>query len=85
MAIDVFQTMIKFALQMVSPILFTAIGVGVAVSVAQTITSIQEQTLTFVPKLFAVSAVMIVGGGWFLTGLINYAQGVFELIGTMGR
>ena len=85
MAIDVFQGMIKFCLMLVSPILLMAIAVGVSVSIAQTITSIQEQTLTFVPKLFAVSALTAASASWFLTSLIDYTVGLFELMSSLGR
>ena len=85
MAIDVFQGMIKFCLMLVSPILLMAIAVGVGVSIAQTITSIQEQTLTFVPKLFSVAALVATSASWFLTSLIDYTQGLFELMSSLGR
>lgn len=85
MAIDIFQGMIKFCLMLVSPILLMAIAIGVAVSIAQTITSIQEQTLTFVPKLFSVSALVAVSASWFLTSLMDYTRGLFELMSTLAR
>ena len=85
MAIDIFQGMIKFCLMLVSPILLMAIAIGVAVSIAQTITSIQEQTLTFVPKLFSVSALVEVTARWFLTSMMDYTRGLFELMSTLAR
>lgn len=85
MAIDIFQGMIRFCLMMVSPILLMAIAVGVSVSIAQTITSIQEQTLTFVPKLFSVAALLVASASWFLTSLIDYTRGLFDLMTTLGQ
>ena len=86
MAIDIFQGMIKFSLMMVTPILLMAIAVGVSVSIAQTITSIQEQTLTFVPKLFSVSALVAASASWFLTSIDGLHHPWFlNLCPTLGR
>ena len=46
--------------------------VGLIVSIFQTVTSIQEQTLTFVPKLLAIFLVLMIGGGWMLSNMINF-------------
>jgi len=55
-----------------SPILIVAIVVGLIVAIFQATTSIQEQTISFAPKLFAIFLVLIIGGGWMLTRLKEF-------------
>jgi flagellar biosynthetic protein FliQ len=57
-----------------APILLTAIIVGVLVGLIQSITQIQEQTLTFVPKFMAVGFVLVITGSWMLSTLVDYTQ-----------
>ena len=52
--------------------LLTSMVIGLIVSVFQTVTSIQEQTLTFVPKLLAIFLVLMIGGGWMLNNMITF-------------
>ena len=54
------------------PPLLISMIVGLIVSIFQTVTSIQEQTLTFVPKLLAIFLVLMIGGGWMLSNMINF-------------
>lgn len=56
------------------PILMTAIIVGVVVGLIQSITQIQEQTLTFVPKFLAVGVVLIVSGSWMMQILVDFTR-----------
>lgn len=53
-------------------LLLPALGVGLLVSMFQAATQINEQTLSFIPKLFVVIAVLFIGGHWILQTLINY-------------
>lgn len=52
-----------------APLLLTSLIVGLIISIFQTVTSIQEQTLTFVPKILAVFAVMLLTGAWMLNNM----------------
>ncbi len=52
-----------------APLLLTSLIVGLIISIFQTVTSIQEQTLTFVPKILAVFAVMLLAGSWMLNNM----------------
>ena len=52
-----------------APMLIVSLVVGLIISIFQTITSIQEQTLTFVPKFIAIMAVMVLAGGWILNSM----------------
>jgi flagellar biosynthetic protein FliQ len=54
--------------------------VGVMISVFQAATQIQEQTLTFVPKMIIVFGTLIIGGYWMMTQLVKFLHGIFMLI-----
>lgn len=54
------------------PVLLVSLCVGLIVSIFQTVTSIQEQTLTFVPKIIAVFLTLMLLGGWMLNSIIEY-------------
>lgn len=55
-----------------APILLVSLIVGLAISIFQTVTSIQEQTLTFVPKILAIFLTLILTGNWILTQITEY-------------
>jgi flagellar biosynthetic protein FliQ len=57
-----------------APLLLVALGVGLVVSFFQAITQLNEQTLSFLPKLVAVSVTMIVIGPWMVATLVDYLQ-----------
>ncbi len=80
-AIELFRQSVINALMLVSPILFTTIVVGLVISIIQSVTSIQEQTLSFAPKLFAVGGVLIVGSAWLMRTLMNFTIDVYQRIG----
>jgi flagellar biosynthesis protein FliQ len=54
------------------PLLLIGLVIGLAVSVFQAVTQIQEQTLSFIPKVLALAAVLLIGGPWMLNQLIGY-------------
>lgn len=57
-----------------APLLLVALCVGLAVSFFQAITQLNEQTLSFLPKLVAVTVTLIVVGPWMITTLVDYLQ-----------
>ena len=63
-----------------APLLLTALVVGLAVSVFQAATQINEMTLSFIPKLLAIFAVLVFAGPWMLTQLVDYVQRLFTSI-----
>lgn len=79
-AIELFRQSVINALMLVSPILITTIVVGLVISLFQSVTSIQEQTLSFAPKLFAVGAVLIIGSSWLLKTLMGFTIEVYQKI-----
>ncbi|MDR1212053.1 MAG: flagellar biosynthesis protein FliQ [Spirochaetaceae bacterium] len=72
-------------LLMASPLLFTALIVGLVVAILQATTSIQEQTLTFVPKVIAILLVLALLGGWMFSSLGDYTVRLFRMIPSMTR
>ncbi len=62
------------------PVLIVGMVVGLIISIIQTTTSIQEQTLTFVPKLVAIVVALIVSLGWMIQTLVDYTRGLLEII-----
>lgn len=55
-----------------APVLLTSLVIGLIVSIFQTVTSIQEQTLTFVPKLLGIFVALIVLGHWMLNNMVDF-------------
>jgi flagellar biosynthesis protein FliQ len=72
LAVEIYREMLRTAALVSLPILGTAMIVGLAVSLLQTLTSIQEQTLTFVPKLAAIAVVVGIGLPWILGEMMNF-------------
>lgn len=72
-------------LMLAAPILFAALIVGLVVAIFQATTSIQEQTLTFVPKIMTILAMLALLGGWMFASLKDYTITLFEMIPQMVR
>jgi len=71
-ATDLLKMMMTNAVTLATPILMTAMIIGLAVSLFQSVTSIQEQTFTFVPKALGIVALMIVLLPWMLRTLMEF-------------
>ena len=76
MTIEVVSDMIKDALYIIvitaAPLLLLSLVVGLIISIFQTVTSIQEQTLTFVPKIISIFIGMMLIGHWMLNNMVQY-------------
>lgn len=70
------QAMYVIIITSAPPLLISMI-IGLLVSIFQTVTSIQEQTLTFVPKLIAIFLVLIIFGGWMLGNMTDYMKNLW--------
>jgi flagellar biosynthetic protein FliQ len=68
---------LELTLLVSAPLLLTALAVGLVVSVFQAATQINEQTLSFIPKLLGVFVAIVVTGPWILQLLIDYTQRLF--------
>ncbi|AVP54195.1 flagellar biosynthesis protein FliQ [Clostridium tetani] len=80
MIMGVMRDAISTGLLVSAPILISAIVVGLLISILQATTQIQEQTLTFVPKLITVALVGLFTGNWMLHNLVGLTNRIFELI-----
>jgi flagellar biosynthetic protein FliQ len=63
-----------------APLLLSALVIGLIVGMFQAVTSIQEMTLSFIPKLIVLAASLIVAGPWMLQLIIGFTQRLFEEI-----
>ncbi|MDR2071906.1 MAG: flagellar biosynthesis protein FliQ [Spirochaetaceae bacterium] len=72
-------------IMLASPMLLTALLVGLVIAIFQATTSIQEQTLTFVPKVIAILLILGFLGGWMLSSLGDYTVRLFRMIPEMVR
>jgi flagellar biosynthetic protein FliQ len=68
------------AAKLSAPVLITALVVGFAISLIQSITQIQEVTLSFVPKAIAVALVLLVSGHWMISEMVSFTNALFEKI-----
>ena len=81
--VDLARNAIMTGLLLSGPLLAVALAVGLVVSVIQAVTQIQEQTLTFVPKLLAVSGTVLVALPWMIQVMIKYTTELFRSFPTL--
>jgi flagellar biosynthetic protein FliQ len=73
------ETMI-ISMKLAAPVQLTSLGIGLAISLFQSVTQIQDVTLTFVPKLAGVAAVLLVSGHWMLQEMVGFTHSLFAQI-----
>lgn len=78
--IEIVVRMLTITAELSAPMLLTALAVGLAISLIQSITSIQEVTLTFVPKMAGVALAIVLAGHWMINSLISFTEQLFQLI-----
>lgn len=78
LVLDIARGALTTALMLAGPLLAVAMGVGLLVSIVQAVTSIQEQTLSFVPKLLAVGVVFLILLSWMLQTLMSFTLELFR-------
>ena len=71
---------LEMTLMLAAPLLLTALAVGLIVGIFQAATQINEMTLSFIPKLLAMAAVLAITGPWMLRTLVEYTRGLIESI-----
>lgn len=76
---------LETALLLSAPVLITCLVVGLVVTLLQAVTSIRDMTLTIVPKLLAVGAVLLICSNWMLQIIISFANEIFGHIQQIGR
>jgi flagellar biosynthesis protein FliQ len=79
---EIFRDAILTGFKVATPILLVSIIVGLVISIFQAATSINEQTMTFVPKLIAIALILILFGGWMMQQMVDMVNRIFEFIGT---
>jgi flagellar biosynthetic protein FliQ len=78
--LDIAMQALLLAAKLSAPLLITSLVVGVAISVFQSITQIQEVTLSFVPKAIAVAIALLVCGHWMITEAVDFTQAMFRML-----
>lgn len=78
--LDLAQDALIVAAKLGAPILVTSLVVGFAISLVQSITQIQEVTLSFVPKAVAVAVALLVAGQWMIAEMVTFTTGLFDRI-----
>lgn len=74
--VDLIRQMLWMSIVLAAPVLLTALVVGLAIGLLQAVTSIQEQTLSFVPKVVAIAVVVALAGSWMIGKLVVYSTGL---------
>lgn len=77
---EIFRDAVLTGFKIAAPILIISILVGLVISVIQAATSINEQTMTFVPKLLVIGVILVVFGGWMLQQMVDLVHRIFEFI-----
>lgn len=80
LVIELARHTMTVALMLAAPLLLVALVVGLLVSIVQAVTQIQEQTLAFVPKLFAIAAATLFALPWMLRVLVQYTVELYRMI-----
>jgi flagellar biosynthetic protein FliQ len=80
MVVTIGREALEMTLMLAAPLLLTALAVGLIVGIFQAATSINEMTLSFIPKLLAMAAVLAITGPWMIRNLVEYTRGLIESI-----
>ncbi|GAA0486241.1 flagellar biosynthesis protein FliQ [Alkalibacterium sp. m-11] len=78
--LDVLQDAFLVLIRVGGPVLITALVIGLVISIIQATTQIQEQTLSFVPKLFAILLTLVLLGNFMLNTLVAFTDRLFSII-----
>lgn len=78
--LDISVQALLVAAKLSAPILITALVVGFAISLFQSVTQIQEITLSFVPKAIAVAIALTIAGQWMIAETVTFTQSMFDRI-----
>ena len=79
-SVDILHAGVVVALKLGAPMLILSMLVGILVAIFQAVTQIHEQSLSFILKLLVVILVLLVGGGWMLETLQDFARYLFTLM-----
>ncbi len=79
-AINLATHAMTLAMEVGGPLLLVGLTIGLLVSIFQAVTQIQEQSLSFIPKIIGVAVLIVVLGPWMLNQLVTYTQSLFQSI-----
>ena len=85
MVTGIIKDTIVTSLMVAGPFLVVALVIGLIISIIQATTQIQEQTLTFVPKLIAIAVVGLLLGSWMYHELLGFTNRIFEIISNITK
>ncbi|MBE6033273.1 flagellar biosynthetic protein FliQ [Aminipila sp.] len=74
---DLLHTAVIVAAKVSAPILLISMAVGLIIAIFQAATSIQEQTITFVPKLFIIGIILVMSGAWIMATMVDFTKAIF--------
>jgi flagellar biosynthetic protein FliQ len=77
---DIAVQALVIATKLAAPILLVSLAIGLGVGLLQSATQVQEQTLTFVPKLAGIALVIVLAGHWMLTEIVGFTHNLFDMI-----
>ena len=78
--IEIAMNTMMITAKLAAPILIVSLAIGVFVSLIQSVTQVQEYTLTFVPKLGGIALVILVAGSWMLHEMVTFTQDLFAAL-----
>lgn len=80
--VDIAREALWLIIKCSAPMLLVSLLIGLLVSIFQTVTSIQEQTLTFVPKMLGIFITLLICGGWILNSIVEFVVNLYSMFGT---
>jgi flagellar biosynthetic protein FliQ len=80
MVIQIGLQAMLLAAKLAGPILMTTLGLGLGIGLVQSVTQLQEPTLTFVPKFIGAATVLLVGGAWMMRETVAFTHMLFDLV-----
>ncbi|MEB3298260.1 MAG: flagellar biosynthesis protein FliQ [Candidatus Sericytochromatia bacterium] len=83
--LDLTREALLTAVMLGGPPLLVSLVVGLVISLIQAVTQLNESTLTFIPKVVAILAVLVLLGPWMLESMLDFARGVFLALPRMAR
>lgn len=81
--VNLLRSSILQTLAMAAPVLLTSMMIGLIISIFQAVTSIQDQTLTFVPKIVAILTIIGIFGAWMMSSMVSFTTNILSMIPTI--
>ena len=80
---DIMRQMLLVCIQMAGPLLLASIAIGLIIAIFQAATQINEQTLTFVPKILVIALMLLLLGNWFNSLMTEFTTNIFQLMASV--